>query len=289
MALMINTNMASLNAQRNLGVNSDALARSVQRLSSGMRINSAKDDAAGLAISEKMRSYIRGINVAVRNAQDGISLVQTAEGAYQEMGNILTRMRELATQASNGTLQASDRSALNNEFISLRSEIDRIASATAFNGTKLLDGTSSNGVQLQVGYSNISGVDTITVGSGTLSSLNTATSSALIGGWAATATDALNGSVGTAAASVISAIDAAIGNVATRRGDLGAILNRLDSTINNLKVTSENITAADSRIRDADFAAETAILTRNQILVQAGTSILAQANTQPQAALTLLR
>jgi flagellin len=280
MSLIINTNLASLNAQRNLAVNQGSLDRSVQRLSSGLRINQAADDAAGLSISERLRAFTRGINQAVRNSQDGISLTQTAEGGLTEIGSILTRMRELATQAASGTLDTTARTALDTEYQQLRTEIDRIANVTEFNRTKLLDGTqSATGITLQVGFHGTVN-DRITVLSGVGASTATgvgitdvATSIATIGN----------------AQSAIPYIDTAIATVATRRGELGAVQNRLGNTISNLRIAAENFTAADSRIRDADFAAETAIFTRNQILVQAATAILAQANILPQNALTLLR
>ncbi len=280
MALVINTNVASLIAQRNLAVNNSALSKSVQRLSSGLRINSAADDAAGLAISEKLTAQTRSIAVAIRNSQDGVSLSQVAEGGLTEIGSILTRMRELAEQSSNGTLDTSARSALDNEYSQLKSEIDRISNVTEFNGIKLLDGTQSGtGVTLQVGFQNTSN-DRITFFSGV-----GATDSSGLG---------ITGAVGTIstaanAQSALTQIDSAISTVALRRGTLGAIQNRLDSTVSNLRVSSENLTAANSRIRDADFAYETAQFTKNQILVQAATSILAQANVLPQNALQLLR
>ncbi|MEC4684754.1 MAG: flagellin [Nitrospirota bacterium] len=280
MALVINTNIASLVAQRNLAVNNSALSKSVQRLSSGLRINSAADDAAGLSISEKLTAQIRSIAVAVRNSQDGVSLSQVAEGGLTEIGSILTRMRELAEQSSNGTLGTSERSALDNEYSQLISEIDRISNVTEFNGIKLLDGSqSSTGVTLQVGFQNTAN-DRINFFSGVA-----ATDTANLGITGAFATISSAGN----AQSALTQIDAAISTVALRRGTLGAIQNRLDSTVSNLRVASENLTAANSRIRDADFAYETAQFTKNQILVQAATSILAQANVLPQNALQLLR
>lgn len=280
MALQIYTNIAALSAQRNLDKTNNALSVSVQRLSSGLRINSAKDDAAGLSISEKLRAHIRSISVAVRNSQDGISLAQTTEGGLNEIGNILARMRELAEQSANGSLGATERTALDNEYAQLVSEIDRISNVTEFNGVKLLDGTqSANGITLQVGFQNTTN-DRITFLSGISA---TTTSNLGITGLFATISSAGN------AQSALTQIDSAITTVATRRGTLGAIQSRLEVTISNLGIASENLSAADSRIRDADFAYETAIFTRNQILVQAGTAILAQANTLPQNVLTLLR
>lgn len=278
MALVINTNIASLSAQRNLAANNAQLGTSVQRLSSGLRINSAKDDAAGLAISEKLRSQIRSISVAIRNSQDGISMAQTTEGGLAEMGNILGRMRELAEQAANGTLGGAERITLDKEYQQLKTEIDRISNATEFNGAKLLDGSmSASGVTLQVGFQNVAANDRITFFSG-MAAVNTAALS-------------LTANISTvgAAQSNLDMVTSAIGTVAAARGELGAVMSRLDSTISNLRVTSENLSAADSAIRDADFAYEAAQFTRNQILVQAANAMVAQANVLPQAALQLLQ
>jgi flagellin len=280
MALIINTNLASLNAQRNLAVNQGALDRSVQRLSSGLRINQAADDAAGLSISERLRAFTGSVHQAIRNAQDGVSLIQTAEGGLTQIGSILTRMRELATQAASGTLDATARNALDTEYRQLASEIDRIVAVTEFNGVRLIDGSqSAAGVGLQVGF-RATTADRIVI----LSGVGTTAASAIGITGAASAIGTIDNAL-----SAITAVDSAIVTVATRRGDLGAFQNRLGTTISNLRVGAENFTAADSRIRDADFAAETAIFTRNQILVQAATAILAQANIIPQNALTLLR
>lgn len=284
MSLVINTNAASLTAQRNLSKSTDLLGVSVERLSSGLRINSARDDAAGLAISEKLRGQIRSINQAIRNSQDGISLTQVAEGAMGEVGNILIRMRELASQSANGTLGDTERGKIDQEYQALRSEIDRIATVTEFNGTKLLDGTvSSTGLSMQIGFQNGTG-NTLSVLSGLSGAASMHTQSAL-----GLTGASLTVSVAASAAATLSMLDSAIGIVAGKRGDIGGIQNRLDSVIANLKNASENFTAAESRIRDADFAHETAIFTRNQIMVQAGTAILAQANSLPQAALQLLK
>jgi len=274
MALTINTNVASLNAQRNLGASQSSLQTSMQRLSSGLRINSAKDDAAGLAISDRMTSQIRGLNQAVRNANDGISLAQTAEGALQETTNLLQRMRELAVQSSNGTNTSSDRASLDAEFQQLTAEIDRIAGNTSFNSQNILDGTFASGseVVFQVGAD---GGQTISV----------AIADAGISGLGVNSNDVKTFS---AAQAAISAIDSAISTVDTIRGDLGAVQNRLESTIANLSNVSENVAAARSRILDADIAQETSNMTKMNILQQAGTSILAQANQAPQLALSLL-
>ena len=278
MALVINTNIASLSAQRNLATNNAQLGTSVQRLSSGLRINSAKDDAAGLAISEKLRSQIRSISVAVRNSQDGISMAQTTEGGLAEMGNILGRMRELAEQAANGTLGGAERVTLDKEYQQLKTEIDRISNATEFNGAKLLNGSmSAGGVTLQVGFQNVAANDRITFFSG-MAAVNSTQLSLM----------ADISTVGSAQSN-LDMVTSAIGTVAAARGELGAVMSRLESTISNLRVTSENLSAADSAIRDADFAYEAAQFTRNQILVQAANAMVAQANVLPQAALQLLQ
>ncbi|MFT5446376.1 MAG: flagellin [Gammaproteobacteria bacterium] len=377
MPSVVNTNIMSLNAQRNLGKSQNALATSVQRLSSGMRINSAKDDAAGLAISERMTSQIRGLNQAVRNANDGISLAQTAEGALAEMSNNLQRIRELSVQSANGTNNSSDRAALDAEAQQLSAEIQRVAEQTAFNGTSLLDGSFAN-KDFQVG-ANVNEVITVSaIANANVSALGTYDRATITGvaasspttaisdgdvtingtsiGAVAAATggaterasqmrDAINAiadttgvyatndtattvtltstadivvagasstaaitgiaaATGSAVASTgfatlditnvagantaITAMDAALTAVNDARASLGAIQNRFESTIANLSTTSENLSAARSRIQDADFAAETANLTRGQILQQAGTAMVAQANSLPQSVLSLL-
>jgi flagellin len=384
MAAIINTNVVSLNAQRNLSSSQNALATSLQRLSSGMRINSAKDDAAGLAISERMTSQIRGLNQAARNANDGISMSQTAEGALGEIGNNLQRIRELAVQSRNASNSVSDRQALNNEVQQVKAEIDRVASSTSFNGTKLIDGSFTN-QSFQVG-ANVG--ETITISSlvdARSSSLGTSTSStANVTGAAATGFTAItagdltiNGvSVGAVAAGgnaatqganiaaainsvssttnvtatadaagkvsltnisgsttvvafagasattattgltagttavttassagfanldisntanadfAIAAMDSALSALNAGRADLGAYQNRFSSAIANVQTTAENLSASRSRIVDTDFAAETATLSRNQVLQQAGTAMLTQANAMPQSVLALLR
>ncbi len=277
MSLTINTNIMSLNAQRNLSSTQNALSTSMQRLSSGLRINSAADDAAGLAISVGMNAQVKSMNQAVRNANDGVSLAQTAEGSLNETTNLLTRMRELAQESATGTVSNTQRTSIQNEFSQLSSEIDRIANATQFNGTNLLDGTLSTGVSFQIGTNNTSN-DSISL------SVTSATSSALGVGSAAVSVS----TQGTAQ-SALGLIDSALSSVSTLRGTLGAVQNRLQSTINNLQVATENVSAAMSRIRDVDVAAETANMTRANILVQAGVSILAQANSSPQSALKLLQ
>ena len=379
---VINTNVASLNSQRNLSTSGSQLATSLQRLSSGLRINSAKDDAAGLAISERFTSQIRGVNQAARNANDGISLAQTAEGALAEVGNNLQRIRELAVQASNGTNNQTDRDALNAEVTQLKAEIQRVAEQTSFNGTKLLDG-SFTAVAFQVGanagetisISSIANAQTAAIGGTFTRTTGSFNATALTGfatgiaaggvvlngvdigaiGPAANAQeragqlveainrvsaqsgvgasyDATTGDVtlvsdaavvttgtvndatvagianaftGTASTSTgittvnvssftdaqlaIGQIDNALTAVNSSRAELGAIQNRFSSVVTNLQTSSENLSASRSRIRDADYAKETAELTRGQILQQAGTAMLAQANQLPQNVLSLLR
>ena len=241
------------------------------RLSSGLRIATAADDAAGLGISERMRADIRSYAVAGRNAQDGVSLAQTAEGALNETSNNLIRMRELAVQAANGTLSTTDRATLNTEFTALVSEIDRVASQTSFNGLKLLDGTGTT-LTIQVG---VDSGETISVG------MSDATSSTL-------GISALGVTTSAAANTALTAIDSAIDSVTTARGALGAAQNRMGSAIASIANARENLSAAESRIRDVDVAMETADLTRNSILQQAAVSVLGQANVQPQLALSLL-
>jgi len=281
MALVINTNVASINAQRNLNKSSSSLNTSLSRLSSGMRITAAKDDAAGLAISEKLRAQIRGLGQAERNAQDGISLVQTAEGALNEVSGALIRMRELAVQASTGTLGTEERGYLNDEFKALTTEIDRIANVTEFNGKYLLNGASCAGVSFQVGLNNNTN-DRITVSI-------SATKVASLGGAGATSTvSAQSITTVTNARNALGVLDEAIGDVSNVRGDLGAVQNRLQITVNNLATQRENISAANSRIRDVDVATETVAMTRSQILMQAGVSVLAQSNQLPSMALSLI-
>jgi len=384
MAAIINTNVVSLNAQRNLTSSQNALATSLQRLSSGMRINSAKDDAAGLAISQRMTSQINGLNQAARNANDGISMSQTAEGALGEIGNNLQRIRDLSVQSRNASNSVSDRTALNNEVQQLKSEIDRVASTTSFNGIKLLDGSFNNqafqvganvgetisisslvnaqssslgttttssanvtgaaataftaitagdltingvsvgavaaGTDAKTQSDNIvaaintkSGVTNVTATSdaaGKISLVNTSGSSTVVAFAGASASTAITGlTAGTTAATsssvagfagvdisttagadiAINAMDSALSAINAGRADLGAYQNRFSSAISNVQTTSENLTASRSRIVDTDFAAETATLSRNQVLQQAGTAMLAQANAMPQSVLALLR
>lgn len=382
MAQTINTNVASLNSQRSLNSSQSSLATSLQRLSSGLRINSAKDDAAGLAISERMTSQIRGLNQATRNANDGISLAQTAEGALGEVGNNLQRIRELAVQASNGTNSQEDRDALQAEVSQLQSEIQRVAEQTSFNGTKLLDGSFS-GVSFQIGAnagetidiasianaqtaalggtltrttdtiaaSSLTGFATaiadggVTINGTSIGAISSAanaqeragqlteainrvssttgvgasydavtgqmtltssaaitvagtTNDATVAGWANGTPGATTTTTGIASLTVssftnaqqtISQIDNALKSINTSRANLGAIQNRFSSTVANLQTASENLSASRGRIQDADFASETANLSRSQILQQAGTAMLAQANALPQNVLSLLR
>ncbi len=272
MGLRVNTNVASLNAQRNLANTTSNLNRSLERLSSGQRINRAADDAAGLAISESFRAEIRSLEQAQRNALDAVSLVQIGEGALDETGNILIRIRELAVQASNGTLGSAERSSLNQEVTDLISEIDRIAQVTEFNGISILAGAS--GINFQVGANGTSS-DQITV-SGV-----TATASGL-------GVQSLSVSSAGAAQSALGVLDSAIASVASLRATFGTTQNRLESTVRSIATAVENLSAAESRIRDVDVASETASLTRTQVLQQAGVSVLAQANVSTSIALSLL-
>ncbi|HJT50588.1 MAG TPA: flagellin [Nitrosospira sp.] len=388
MAAIINTNVVSLNAQRNLTSSQNALATTLQRLSSGLRINSARDDAAGLAITERMSGQIRGLNQAVRNANDGISMSQTAEGALGEIGNNLQRIRELAVQSRNASNSASDRTALNNEVQQLKAEIDRVASTTTFNGIKLLDGTFTNqafqvganvgetiningivnaqssslgttttysttvagvaptaftattddiaagdivingvevgaiaaagsavaqGAAVAAAINLVSGATNVTAtadgatGAVTLTSAASAGIDVVFSGAANTArtglTDATTAATATTVVgfaslaidttantdTAIASMDSALSALNAARADLGAYQNRFSSAVANLQTTAENLSASRSRIMDADFAAETATLSRNQVLQQAGTAMLAQANALPQSVLSLLR
>ena len=264
---MINTNVVSLNAQRNLASSQTALATSMQRLSSGLRINSAKDDAAGLAIATRMDSQIRGTNVAIRNANDGISMAQTAEGAMSTVTDALQRMRELAVQAQNGSNSTSDRANLDTEYQQLSSEITRVASQTKFNG-KAIVGASAGAQVFQVGANN---GDTLSV---TTSSLTTVTGDLTTADSASTA---------------VAALDASLLTITTQRATYGAAINRFGFAISSLAISSENQTAARGRIMDADFASETSNLSRAQILQQAGNAMVAQANQLPQQVMALLR
>jgi flagellin len=269
----INQNISALNAYRNLTVTNTALSKSMEKLSSGLRINRAADDAAGLAISEKMRGQVRGLAQAIRNAQDGISLIQTAEGALNETHAILQRMRELAVQAANDTNTDEDRTQLQAEVTQLIQELTRIANNTEFNTKKLLNGSlAGTGLIFHIG-ANAGQTVTLTINNMTATGLSVNT---------------VNISTQSGANTAISAIDTAIEQVSTQRANLGAMQNRLEHTINNLSVAKENLTAAESRIRDVDMAEEMMAFTRNQILMQAGTAMLAQANQVPAVVLQLL-
>ncbi len=276
MGLRINTNTASLNAQRTMWGTKLGLDKSMERLSSGFRINRAGDDAAGLAISENLRAQIRGLKQASRNAQDGISLVQVAEGGLNEVSALLIRLRELAVQSASDTIGPIERQFLNVEYDQMVSEIDRIADGTEFNGTQLLSGVGSI-LDFQVGTRNNPEIDRISFDA----SRADANSAALGINLTSVADKA-------SAQNSLSAIDQAIVSVSAMRADFGAIQNRLQSTVSNIQVSVENMAAANSRIRDVDVAEETSEMTKNQILLQAGTSVLAQANQSANTALTLL-
>lgn len=276
MAQTINTNLNSINAQRNVAGSSMAMNVAMQRLSSGLRVNGAKDDAAGLAISERMNAQVRGMGVAIRNANDATSLAQTAEGATGKIGDALQRMRELAVQSANGSNNAGDRDNMQTEFAELQAEVSRLVDGTKFNGQALLDGSVAS-FTFQVGAST-SAQDTITVTSSDLSTTDTAVAALDI-----------SGATAAGATAAIDALDTAIDDVTTARASFGATQNRFESVIANLQVASENLTAARSRIVDADFAVETAAMSRASILQQAGTAMVAQANQQPQQVLQLLR
>ena len=283
----INTNLNSLNAQRSLSMSQSSLSIAMQRLSSGLRVNSAKDDAAGLAIAERMSAQVRGMNVAVRNANDGISMAQTAEGSLGKVADALQRMRELAVQSANDTNSASDKDSLDKEFGELAKEIQRVLGATTFNGKHVL-GSEAGSMQFQVG-ANTTGNDTIDI---TTLDLTTDTTITPIAGTDNTGLgrSVINASANTAAIhTVIDSIDTALNTVNTQRAVLGASQSRFDSVISSLQVSVENQTAARSRIMDADFASETASLSRAQILQQAGNAMVAQANQLPQQVLKLLQ
>lgn len=278
---VINTNIMSLNAQRNLSATQSALATSVQRLSTGLRVNSAKDDAAGLAIAERMNTQVRGMNVAIRNANDAISLSQTAEGTLSKINDMGQRMRELAVQSANATNNDSDRASLNQEYQALAEEIKRNLAGASFNGTKLFAGAAA--LTFQVG-ANAATTDQITI-----------TTENLVGDNKLTAVIGTNGNKpdGIATAATASAalgkLDDMLSMVNSKRAEFGATQNRFEAVIQTLQVSAENQTAARSRIMDADFASETASLTRSQVLQQAGTAMLSQANSLPNNVLSLLR
>ena len=282
MAQIINTNLMSLNAQRNLSTTQSALATSVQRLSTGLRVNSAKDDAAGLAIAERMNTQVRGMNVAVRNANDAISLAQTAEGALSKINDMGQRMRELAVQSANATNNETDRASLDAEFQALSAEIKRNLEGTSFNGTKLFAALAT--MTFQVGANNTA-TDQIAVVTTNLTTDTTMTG-ILGGGGGATAADIKNVDKSREA---LDKLDKMLATVNSKRAEFGATQNRFEAVIQTLQVSAENQTAARSRIMDADFASETAALTRAQVLQQAGTAMLSQANSLPNNVLSLLR
>lgn len=278
--MIINHNMNAMNAHRNMGVNNNNAAKAMEKLSSGLRINRAGDDAAGLAISEKMRGQIRGLDQASRNAQDGISLIQTAEGALNETTNILQRMRELSVQAANDTNATTDRVAIKTELIALQDEITRIADTTKFNGKNLINSAASNGsaLNIQVGANSGEGIKI------TLANM----AASVIGVTTELVATISAGSAGDAN-NLTTAIDNALVKVSTQRAKFGAIQNRLEHTIKNVDNTSENLQSAESRVRDVDMAKEMMNYSKNNILNQAAQSMLAQANQQPQNVLNLLR
>lgn len=276
MGLRVNTNVASLNAQRNLMGTKLGLDRSLEKLSSGYRINRAGDDAAGLAISENLRAQIRGLKQAQRNAQDGVSLVQVAEGSLNEISSILIRLRELSVQAASDTIGPVERQFLNVEYDQLVSEVDRIADGTEFNGTQLLSGTGSI-LDFQVGTRNDPNIDRLS-----FDAAKADANSAALGINLTSVADKAS------AQNSLAALDSAIVSISAMRADFGAVQNRLQSTISNIAVSVENMAAANSRIRDVDVAEETSELTKNNILLNAGTAVLAQANQTAQTALGLL-
>ena len=287
MALTVNTNVASLNAQRNLQTNQASLNSVFQRLSSGLRVNSAKDDAAGLAVAEGLSSIIRASTVAVRNANDGISMGQTAETALGNVANQLQRIREIAVQAANGSITDTQRGNLQKEVDQLTQEISRTIGGTSFNGVGLLDASNSGGITFQIGAGS---ADTVTVSGANItgfSSFSGAASAGITGG--VTATGVVDVSTASGASAALSSLDTDIDTVTSQRATFGAVQNRFEAVISGLQGYSESLSAARGRIVDADFASETAALTRGQILQQASTAILAQANALPQNALTLLK
>jgi len=270
MALIVTNNISSVNTQRQITKSSSGLAKSLERLSSGYRINRAGDDAAGLAISEKLRSNVRALDQASRNASDGVSMIQTAEGAMGEISAMLVRMKELAEQASTGTVGTSERGYLNTEFVALRNEVSRIADNTKFNETSLLDGTLNK--KIQIGITQNENI-TLTVQDVDAAALSLAT----------------NITTATNAQAALGTTTTAIGTMASRRASLGALQNRFESIVSTIDNQVENLTAAESRIRDVDIAKETAGMTKWSILMQAGVAILAQANQSPTVALSLMR
>ena len=287
MGQTINTNLASLNAQRNLSTSQSSLATSMQRLSSGLRVNSAKDDAAGLSIAERMNAQVRGMNVAVRNANDAISMTQTAEGALGKVGDLFQRMRELAVQSANGTNSDADRLSLNEEFTQLAQEATRTLGGTKFNGQSILATTTDS--TFQIGANNSTDIDQITVTAfdwAANSDITATLGSAIISGTNAPTVQITDAST---AQSALDSLDDAISAINGQRGVYGATQNRFENVVSTLMVATENQSAARSRIMDADYASETASLSRASILQQAGNAMVAQANQLPQQVLSLLR
>ncbi|MBU6286847.1 MAG: flagellin [Chloroflexota bacterium] len=293
MALRINYNFESVSAQRSLGQTQQSFMRAIEQLSSGLRINKASDDSAGLAVSEKLKNQVRGLNQAQRNAQDSVSMLQVAEGALNETHGLLSRLRELAVQAANDTLTASDRLHIQAESNQLLAEIDRIAAATQFNGITLIGGTGvATGLTFHVGANSDTpaGSNELTFSLQSASTGGLTTGNVMMSALGATSTGQLSSfSFQTSANAAISVLDTAIETISTRRGAIGAMQNRLASEINSLGVASENTGAANSRIRDADVAQAVSEMVRNQILQQSTMAVLAQANQAPQMALQLLK
>ena len=283
----INTNLVSLNAQRNLSTSQSQLSTAMQRLSSGLRVNSAKDDAAGLAIAERMNTQVRGMNVAMRNANDGISMAQVGEGALGKVSDLFQRMRELAVQSANGTNGDDDRLSLNEEFVQLAQEVTRTLEGTQFNGRSILSDTAAN--TFQIGANNDSSIDRISVDGFDWTAASEITNVVSTGVITGTEVPTLQITDITGAQDVIAAIDTAIDEINSQRAEFGAVQNRFENVISNLMVATENQSAARSRIMDADYAAETANLSRAQILQQAGNAMVAQANQLPQQVLSLLQ
>ncbi len=280
MSISVLTNVASLGAQRNLSRSQGMLSKSIGRLSSGLRINQAADDAAGLGISENLKADIRSLSQASRNANDGVSMMQVAEGSMNEISGIVTRMRELAVQSANGTLGATERSYIDTEFDQLKAEIDRISNVTEFNGQKLIDGSASVGLTMQVGIQNTAN-DRLAVSITRLVASTLGSAGGLHIG-------SISMSTATNSQLALGALDSAIEQLSTARAKVGAFQNRMTIAVTNLGVAHENLSAANSRIRDVDVAYEAAEMTKHQILSQAGISVLGQANALPQSALSLL-
>ena len=288
MGLVVNTNVAAMIAQRNLGQNTRNVTQSLERLASGLRINSAKDDAAGLHISEVLRTQIRGNEKALQNAQDGNSMLQVAEGSFTSITENIQRIRELTVQAANDTYGSNERRAIAQEVLQRFEDIDRIALSTKFNGVTLLNGSNADGFVLQIGANNVANVDTLQLSSAFVTANTTAIG---LSNHRTTSITAAAGGIfesGDNCRTFLTQIDGALTEMLSRRSTLGAFQNRLDAIISSLEITNENLSASESRIRDLDIAKETSTLTRNQVLQQAATSVLAQANQIPALALNLI-